>query len=127
MGFSMTACPDLVTNPFKGVWSSFDQYVNRVRVVFTAVDWTMSYPDIPTTSMTGMYSFNENTATITGITSSTMEIPPDFQNDVCTISGNILNINFPGISIVLTKGNYFIFTPPSTPTPLIINQEGRKY
>ena len=126
MGFSMASCPDtdpVHPNIFEGTWSGFDiTNVSRIRMVFTNSEWTVSNPDNPTFSMTGTYSFNGNAATITGITSSTMEIPPGFQNSVCTIYGNTMNINFSEISIVLTRGNDFLFTPPSIPTPLVINQ-----
>ena len=124
MGFSMASCPDtdpVPPNPFEGTWSGFDQYVNRYRMVFTNSEWTTSMPDDPTFSMTGTYSYNGNTATLTGITSSTMEIPPGFLGSVFSIYGNTFNVSFSEISIVMTKGYNFVFIPPTTPTPLIIN------
>lgn len=119
MGFSITACKnDPDPNPFEGVWSGFDPWLDKVRLVFTASNWSFSYVDWPG-SGTGAYICNGNTAIVTS-TPDPEWIP---NGSPFTISGNTLTMCYGGSQFfTLTKGNEFVYVPSASAIPLTVNQ-----
>jgi len=71
------------TNPFLGTWNGWDKDGDDLTIIFTATGWSWFWVDTPSDIVSGIYTYNGNTATL---------LYDDIELATATISGSTLTV-----------------------------------